>query len=132
LVLDGVNGSEGSPVLGVWESDFGENGWLWELSGIIRSDGGVEWGLVSEKFFVLGSGPGGHEVVSNGEGVGGIGVDLGIFNSVGIEDSLSEDVFFLGSVGDTVVSDVLEEIGAWLSNGFETKGEGGFSEHLFF
>jgi len=102
LVLDGVNGSEGSPVLGGWDSFGGEDGWL--SNGLVSS-------LESENLFVLLLGPGGHEVGSNGEGVCWVSVDLGEFGNLGVEDFLSEHVFFLGSIGDTVSSDVLEELG---------------------
>jgi hypothetical protein len=131
LVLDSVNGSEGSPVLGLWDSFSGEDGWL--------SNGGVSWGFESENFFVLIIGPGGHEVGSNGEGVCWVSVDLGVFGGFGVEDFLSEHVFFLGSVGDTVLCDMLEEfVGGInlfiLADIFESKGEGSFAErvHLFF
>jgi len=130
LVLDGVDGSEGSPVLGGWDSFGGEDGWL--------GNGGVGWGLESEEFFVFLIGPGGHEVWSDGEGVLWVGVHLGVFSGFGVEDFLSEHVFFLGSVGDTVGGDVLEEVGAGINVRFadilESKGEGGFAErvHLFF
>ena len=128
LVLDGVNGSEGSPVLGGWDSFGGEDGWL-SLGGVSSE---------SENFFVLLSGPGGHEVGSNGEGVCWVSVDLGEFGNLGVEDFLSEHVFFLGSVRDTVGGDVLEELGGGI-DGFvfaeigESEGEGGFAErvHLF-
>ena len=109
MVLDWVNSSEGSPVLGVWDSDFLENGWLWDLWNAIWV-GGVQWGSVSEKLFVLLWGPGGHEVVADGEGVLWVGVDSSEFLGVGDEDLLSEQELGLGSVGDTVSGDVLEEI----------------------
>jgi hypothetical protein len=110
LVLDWVNSSEGSPVLSIWDSDLWKNGWLWDLSLLVVIKGGVDWSSVSEKFFVLLVGPGGHEVVANGESVFWVGVDLLEFLSVSDEDSLSELEFFLGSVRDTVSRDVLEEI----------------------
>jgi hypothetical protein len=122
LVLDSVNGSEGSPVLGLWDSFSGEDGWL--LNGDVTCS-------VSENLFVLFMGPGGHEVGTDGEGVFWVSVDLGVFGGFGLEDLLSEHVLFCGSVGDTVIGDVLEELGGWLSGGFESKGEGGFSKHFF-
>ena len=73
--------------------------------------------------------------MSDGEGVVLVGVDLGIFDGVGGEDVLSEGVFFLGSIGDTVLGDVLEEgvadIEVGVADIFESKTEGGFAEHLF-
>jgi len=66
--------------------------------------------LYPRSFFVLLWGPGGHEVVADGEGVLWVGVDSGEFLGVGNEDLLSEEELFLGSVGDTVAGDVLEEI----------------------
>jgi len=110
LVLDWVNSSEGSPVLSIWDSDLWKDGWLWDLSLLVVIEGGVDWSSVSEKLFVLLVGPGGHEVVTNGESVFWVGVDLLEFLGVGDEDGLSEHEFFLGSVGDTVSGDVLEEI----------------------
>jgi len=130
LVLDWVDSSEGSPILGGWDSFGGENGGL--LSRVVLESS------ETEKFLVFLMGPGGHEVGSDGEGVLWVGVDLGVFSGFGGEDVLSEHVFFLGSVGDTVLSDVLEEVGAGikfiLADIFESKGEGGFAErvHLFF
>jgi len=124
LVLDGVNGSEGSPILGGWDSFGGEDGWL--SNGLVSS-------LESENLFVLLLGPGGHEVGSNGEGVCWVSVDLGEFGNLGVEDFLSEHVFFLGSIGDTVSSDVLEELGGGIdflvfAEIGESEGEGGFAE----
>ena len=48
--------------------------------------------------------------MADGEGVLWVGVDFGEFFGVGNEDLLSEEEFSLGSVGDTVAGDVLEEI----------------------
>jgi len=48
--------------------------------------------------------------VADGEGVLWVGVDSGEFLGVGNEDLLSEEELFLGSVGDTMAGDVLEEI----------------------
>ena len=48
--------------------------------------------------------------MADGEGVLWVGVDSSEFLGVGDEDCLSEHVFFLGSVRETVSSDVLEEI----------------------
>jgi hypothetical protein len=128
LVLNWVDGSEGSPVLGGWDSFGGEDGWLSE--SLVT--------LESENLFVFILGPGGHEVGTNSEGVCWIGVDLGEFGHLGVEDFLSEHVFFLGSVGDTVFSDVLEELGGGIdlfvfAEIGESEGEGGFAEvvHLF-
>lgn len=129
LVLDWVNSSEGSPVLSGWDTFGGEGGVL-NFGGVLSSE--------TEKFFVLGVSPGGHEVVANGEGVLWVGVDLGVLSSLDIEDLFSEVVLFLGSIGDTVLGDVLEEsvggLNLFLADFFETKGEGSFAEsvHLFF
>jgi len=119
LVLDGVDGSEGSPVLGGWGLNGGEG-----LEGLVLWDT-----LESEKFFVLRSGPGGHEVVADGEGVGFISVDLSVFSGFGVEEFLSEEEFFGGSVGDTESGDVLEEFLV----GFSSGGEKGFEgKHCLF
>ena len=119
MVLDGVDGSEGSPVLGGWDSFDWKGGSL----------GLVLWhSLESEEFFVLVLGPGGHEVVANGEGVGWVSVDLSVFSGLGLEDLLSEHIFFLGTVGDTVGGDVLEEVGVGVDLG---TSEGGFKELHF-
>ena len=88
MVLDGVNGSEGSPVLGGWDSFGGEDGWLG--SGLVSFE--------SENLFVLLLGPGGHEVGSDGEGVCWVSVDGCVLKVFGFEDLLSEHVFFLSTV----------------------------------
>ena len=71
--------------------------------------------------------------MTNGESVCWVSVHLFIFSILGLEDFLSEHVFFLGSIGDTVGSDVLEEFGGSINGSIfadvvETKGEGSFAE----
>ena len=100
LVLDGVDGTLGSPVNGVSEVVGGEDGGLGELS--------VGGGLVSEESLVLEVGPGGEHVVLEDKGVLG-GVDLLDFG-VGLgEEVESEVVLLLGSVGKSPLGDVLDE-----------------------
>lgn len=72
--------------------------------------------------------PSGHEVVTDGEGVFWVSVDLSIGLGFLVEEFLSEHVLFLGSVRDTVLGDMLEEYLAWGIH--DTKGGKGFSEHL--
>ena len=123
LVLDSVNSSLSSPIEGCTEFwNFFKNGWL--INGL--------WALVSEKFLVFFMSPGGHEVVTNSESVVLISVNLGILLCFGVEDFLSEHVFFLGSEGEAVFSYVLKEFSADISfvlaEILESKGEGGFAE----
>jgi len=124
LVLDWVNSSEGSPVLGGWDSFGGEDGWFSFLN--------VLWGSVTEKFFVFIMGPGGHEVVTNGESVVLVGVDFLVFGILGGEDFLSEGVFFSSSVGKSVFGNVVEEFNGsvlvFFAEVLEPKGESGFAE----
>jgi len=78
-----------SPVDGGWGTLNIEDGWL---------SSGFSFTFVSEELAVLFLGPGGEEVMSNGEGVGFVGVDLLVFSILGEEDLLSEGIFFLGTV----------------------------------
>ena len=130
MVLDGVDSSESSPILLGWDVDLVEDGWLWGLSNGVWVNS-VEWSSVSEKFFVLLWGPGGHEVVADGEGVLWVGVDSLEFFGVGHEDLLSEHELFGGSVRDTVGGDVLEEVEVGVELVLESKGHKSGSEHLF-
>jgi len=50
-------------------------------------------------------------VVSNGESVILVSVDGLVFSISGSEDFLSEKVFFLSTVRETELSDVLKELG---------------------
>jgi len=102
LVLDGVNGTLGSPVDGVSKVGVVEHG------DVLR---GVEtgWGLESEELLVLLLSPGGELVVANGEGVSLLGVDLVDLLLLLLEDSHSEVVLLLGSVGFAEGGDVLVE-----------------------
>ena len=124
MVLDWVNSSEGSPVLGGWDSFGGEDGWFSFLN--------VLWGLVTEEFLVFFMGPGGHEVVANGEGVVLVGVDLLVFSILGFKDLLSEGIFFSGSVAESVFGNVVKEFGGSINfivaDVFESEGHGGFAE----
>jgi hypothetical protein len=124
LVLDCVNSSEGSPVLGGWDSFGGEDGWFSYLN--------VLWGSETEEFFVFFIGPGGHEVVTNGESVVLVGVDFFVFGSLGSENFLSEGVLFSSSVRESVFGNVVEEVNGgvlvFFAEILESKGESGFAE----
>lgn len=87
LVLDWVHGTLGSPV------DFNIVGFWKDLDVFLRLDTSV-----AEESLVLFLGPGGELVVSNGEGVVGVGVDLSNFSILLGEDVHSEGVLFRGSV----------------------------------
>ena len=102
MVLDGVDGTSGSPVDGGWDVDGGE-------LGLLKGD--VLWGSVSEESLVLSIGPGGELVVSNGEGVLWVGVDLIVLLVLSLEDGLSELVLFGGSEVESLFSDVFHELG---------------------
>jgi len=100
LVLDWGDSVLGSPVDGVGEVGF------------IKLDGGglSEWcGNVTVKFFHLGEGFVGEEVVSNSVGVVGISVEGLDLVVSGNELFLSEHEFSDGSVGFTVFRDVGHE-----------------------
>jgi hypothetical protein len=124
LVLDGVNSSERSPVLGGWDSFGGEDGWFSFLN--------VLWGSETEKFLVFIIGPGGHEVVANSEGVVLVGVNFSVFSILSIEDSFSHSVFFRSSVRESVFGNVVKELDGCvlfvLADVLESKGHGGFAE----
>jgi hypothetical protein len=102
LVLDWVNSTFSSPVnlsglnSGLIEGLFLELSFVWNSShhslGLILSHGG-------------------EHVVSNYEGVCWVGVDLVVFSILGSEDLHSEGVFFLGSVVDVEVGNVVHESG---------------------
>ena len=109
LVLDGIDGSLGSPVDGI-----SEIGGVQDLDVVLL----VELG--SEEFLVFGLGPGGHVVVSDGEGVGCVGVDHVVFGVLLVEEGKSESVLLLGSVGDSEVSEMLDE--SLLDMGFDGGG----------
>jgi len=126
LVLNWVDGTLGSPV------DLSGVGFLegnvvsWELTSLA---------LVTEELLVLEVGPGGHEVVSDGE-VGLLSVDLvdlGILLGVEVE---SEVVLLFGSEVKTVSGDVLNEglldlHGDWLFAELGvTEVGGGFAEFV--
>ena len=110
MVLDWVDGSLSSPVDGGWDGDGVEDGW--HLDHVL-------WDLGTKELFVLLMGPGGEEVVSNGESVLGVGVDDGVLGILGVEDGLSEFEFFGGGEVESVFGDVLDE--------FEVDGGGGES-----
>ena len=101
MVLDWVNSTVVSPVVFGWDVDVGEDCWL--------HLGNVGWGSVSEHHLVFIVGHGGHEVVSNGEGVLWVGVDDFVLGILGHEDVLSEVEFFGSSEVESVFSNVLEE-----------------------
>ena len=70
--------------------------------------------------------------MSDGESVVLVSVDGLVFSISGSEDFGSEKVFFLGTIGETELSDVVEELGAgvnvFLADVLETKGNGSFTE----
>jgi len=98
LVLDSVNSALGSPVNGVGEvGSIKHNNVLAFLSD-----------STSEELLVLFMSPGGHVVVADGEGLlaGVDSVNLSVLNG---ELLVSEAVLLLGSVRDTVLSQVSVE-----------------------
>jgi len=102
LVLDWVDGTLGSPVDGVSKVGGVElNNVLVDLIG--------GWGLESEELFVLIMGPGGEHVVSNGEGVSLLSVDLSDLLVLLGEDLHSEVVLLLGSIGFSIGGEMLVE-----------------------
>ena len=104
LVLDWVDGTLGSPVDGV-----GEVGDIEDLN--VLGEVSVSWHLESEELLVLVMSPGGELVVSNGEGVSLLGVDLLDLLVLLGEELHSEGVLLLGSIGLSEGSDVLVEGG---------------------
>jgi hypothetical protein len=102
LVLDWVDGSLGDPV------DLSLKVVGWELGNDIGLVEGL-WSSVSEESLVLSGSPGGEHVVSNGEGVLWVGIDLLVLSILLGEDVQSELVLLLGSVGDSVFREVLDE-----------------------
>jgi len=123
LVLDWVDGSLRSPVERSWDSNSLESSFLTDH---------FLWSFVSEELFVFFLSPGRHEVVPDGESVVLVSVDGLVFSISGSKDFGSEKVFFLGTVGETELSDVVEELGAgvnvFLADVLETKGNGSFAE----
>ena len=99
MVLDGINGTLGSPVLGV-----SVGLWKGDVVGLVLSS----LSGVSEELLVLGISPGGHEVVADGEVVLS-GVDLLELGVLLGEEAHSELELLLGSVGDSVFRHVLDE-----------------------
>ena len=123
LVTDGTDGTLGSPV------DGGV-----ELGLINEVGGGLELGhvLVSEtaELGLLLLGHGGEHVVADGGGLGRnrvVGLDESLSN---LEEVLSEVVLLNGTVGESVLSDVLHELEVvGLNSGGDTgegKGDVGF------
>jgi hypothetical protein len=110
LVLDGVDGSLGSPVDG-----GGEAGLVKELNvslSLLSSESEVLLELVLSH--------GGEHVVSNSEGVLWVRVDDNVLGILGGEDGKSELVLLGGSVGKSVLGDVLNE--RWLDHGADDWG----------
>ena len=103
LVLNWVDSSLCSPVDWGWDVDGIEDSWF--------NFGNVSWGSESEHFLVFSISPGRHEVVSNGEGVLWVGVDLIVLSILGHEDSLSEVIFLGGSIWESVFGNVFHELG---------------------
>lgn len=99
MVLDWVDGTLGSPVDGFLEVLLGEDD---NVLLLLNS-------LESEELLVFSISPGGEHVVSNGEGVVDISVDLSVLGILLSEDVKSELVFLGGSVGVSVGGDVLDE-----------------------
>jgi len=100
LVLNWVDGSLSSPVDGGWDSNGIDD--VWGLDHVL-------WDLKCKHLFVLLMSPGGHEVVSNGEGVLWVGVDDGVLGILGHEDGLSELELFGGGEVKVVFCDVFDE-----------------------
>jgi len=123
LVLYWVDGTLGSPVNGSWEVDSGEGLWL-------LSDGLLS--LVSEEVLVLVMGPGGHVVVSEGEGVvSGVVVVDHVFLLGELVHSELE--FLSGSVGEAVIVHVVDElhhdvVGVFLLASLKAEERGNFAE----
>jgi len=137
LVLDWVDLSLVVPVDLGWEVDLGEDlDVLLEVVGVLSSE--------SEKLSVLFLGPGGELVVSDGEGVVLVGVDLLVLGVLLGEDAESEVELFLSSVGESHLVDVVHEgtLDLWGGEvcfllahvGLESEVGGGFAEvlHLCF
>jgi len=125
LVLDSVDGSLGSPVDGGIVG-LGESGDVSDLT-LLTS--------VTHEFLVLECGPGGHEVVSNGE-VGLLSVDLGDLGVLLGEEVESEVVLLFGTEVESVSGDVFNEglldlHGDWLLAELGvTEVGGGFAEFV--
>lgn len=128
LVLDGVNGTLGSPVDGIGEL------------GVIEDDnvlGLVQLTLVAEDLLVLVVGPGGHEVVADGEG-GLLSVDLLDLSILDGELLKSELVLLGGTVHDAELVEMSLELGLEGSElvllvallGLDTSESGGLAEEL--
>jgi len=100
LVLDWVDGTLGDPVDRILKVGGVEDGSL-----LIRE---VSWSLVSEESLVLEVGPGGELVVSENERVLG-SVDLVDLSILLGKEVHSEVELLLGSVGDTILGNVLHE-----------------------
>jgi hypothetical protein len=128
LVLDGVNGTLGSPVDGIGEL------------GVIEDDnvlGVVLLTLEAEELLVLLMSPGGHVVVGDGEGVlSGVDLlDLGILDGVLLK---SELVLLGGTVHDTELVemgleaslDVVELVVLLAVFGLDASVSGGLAEEL--
>jgi len=100
LVLDGVDGTLGSPVDGVGEVGGVEN---LDVLGLVGLDSGTE------ELSVLLMGPGGELVVADGEGVllGVLGLDELILDG---ELLKSELVLLGGAVGNTVLVEMGLEV----------------------
>ena len=126
LILDGVDGTLGSPV------DLSLSG-LGELDNVLGLSTAA-----TEKSLVLGISPGGELVVTKLE-VSLLSVDLVDSGILGGEELISELVLLLGSVGEAVVDHVLLEgalehlvLGGLLVAvvGLDTGPGGGFAEEL--
>jgi hypothetical protein len=103
LVLNGGDTSSGNPV------DGGSVG-----DGILSGGGGVRRSFVSGHTLLLSLSHGGHEVVS--DLVGSVGGVVLVDESVSLHEEFhAEFVFLDGSVGETVLGDVLHE--GFLSGG---------------
>jgi hypothetical protein len=100
LVLDWGDSTLGSPVNGIGKVGGVESDSLLGMKTL--------WGLVSEKLVALLLGPGGEEVVSNGEG-SVLGVDLVDLRFLLSEDVHSELELLLGSIGESVFVHVVDE-----------------------
>ena len=127
LVLDGeVNSTCCNPV------DFGCVG-LWKENGLASDF--ISLSLVSKELLVLEVGPGGHEVVSDGE-AGLPSIDLVDLNVLLGVESKSELVLLFGTEGKSELRDVISEgllelKGNWLiAELLEAKIGSGFTDIL--
>jgi len=66
--------------------------------------------MVTEEFLVLFFSPSGELVVTNDEGVVLVGIDSVVLNIGSHEDILSKQEFFIGSIRETILRHVSNEV----------------------